>query len=214
MATETFTVLASTGQTLYAYPASKALTSANWTAYATLMTEGSSNDAGRYTVSVDTANGKQWLAFSGATIPTNWTARVTDPVLPGEVSGVWVDSRTQTRVGEEFTRRVSRRRSGNLHASKPFYIGTDNSIQPAVALELEPVYGDVWVATVSDPTITPSGELAITASGGQGTLAVLQLGGGQVAGQTYKVEVAHTMQNGDADIATCYVEVISTPSTP
>lgn len=57
-----------TGATIYVFPSSQSL--ADWTTYRVLMVEGTGDDAGLYTASVDPANGTEWLAFVGSSQPT------------------------------------------------------------------------------------------------------------------------------------------------
>lgn len=69
-ATHTVYYAAATGSTLYAYPASQSL--ADWTTYRVSLTEDSGANIGRYTGSVDDANGATWYLFSGTSQPSSW----------------------------------------------------------------------------------------------------------------------------------------------
>lgn len=132
----------------------------------------------------------------------------------GGGGGISVEARTQTPVAPVYTADLSRRADGTLHATIPIRIGEYNTIQPAVGLDTTDAYGGQWVGTVGTPTVIPAGQLAVAEAGPQAELAVVQLQGGHQADTTYKVEVPFTMQNGDPDVATFYVEVVSTPATP
>lgn len=64
-----------TGETLYVFPETKDVTSASdWADFKVLMVEAD----GRYTASVDTANGTNWVAFVGATQPGGWDDAIAD----------------------------------------------------------------------------------------------------------------------------------------
>lgn len=56
-----------TGATLYAFPVEQSLD--DWTTYRVLMIEGTGDDEGKYTASVDPANGYYWYVFVGSSQP-------------------------------------------------------------------------------------------------------------------------------------------------
>lgn len=119
---------------------------------------------------------------------------------------------TQPRVndpaGDAFTLQLSRRADGTLRATKEVNIGaTEDDI--AIALDIKPVMGLIFVQTVGTPTVTASGQLTCEALGPRDTQAMVQLTGGQQAGATYTVSVPVTMRTGEQLVAIFTVRVRS-----
>ena len=87
----TLTILGyTTGATLYAYPVNQSL--ASWATYRVLFTEGTGANAGRYTASIDPANGTQCVVFVGATQPASWADAV--PTLNFDVTNESIKAKT------------------------------------------------------------------------------------------------------------------------
>lgn len=69
-ATHTVYLTQPTGGTYYAYPVSQSL--ASWATYRVALTEASSPNSGRYSGTLDDANGTTWQVFSGSSQPASW----------------------------------------------------------------------------------------------------------------------------------------------
>jgi hypothetical protein len=93
------------GGIYYAFPADQSLST--WTTFRVAFSEGSNPDTGRYSGTVDDANGSLWYVFSGASQPSHWgqatatfdadiQAGVTIPVVqvPVPASRTWVLKQT------------------------------------------------------------------------------------------------------------------------
>jgi len=93
MATHIAYYLAATGKTLYAFPVAHSL--ANWTTYRVELTEAASPNAGRYSGTLDDANGDEWWLFNGSSQPTDWDEAVASVVLVSKA-----DNRKGNTTGE------------------------------------------------------------------------------------------------------------------
>lgn len=72
-----------TGGTYYAYPVDQSL--ASWLTYRAALTEGSGANVGRYSMSLNDANGTAWVIFSGASQPASWDLWVASVDISDEV---------------------------------------------------------------------------------------------------------------------------------
>ena len=70
MATHTVYLTQPTGGTYYAYPVGQSL--ASWATYRVQLAEAVAPNLGRYSGSLDDANGTTWQVFSGASQPASW----------------------------------------------------------------------------------------------------------------------------------------------
>lgn len=71
MTVHTIYLSGATGLTLNAFPDSEDLD--DWSSLKVAGSAGSSPNAGRYSFSLDDANGTQWTVFEGASQPSSWT---------------------------------------------------------------------------------------------------------------------------------------------
>lgn len=69
-ATHTVYYAAATSGTYYAYPVTQSL--ADWATYSVALSEGVGANIGRYTGTLDDANGATWYLFPSASQPTSW----------------------------------------------------------------------------------------------------------------------------------------------
>ena len=116
----------------------------------------------------------------------------------GEVVASGSQPRQNTPAGRAFSRSVSNRADGTHKATAPVRViaGTVGSL--AVSLDMMPLFGADHVSTVGTPTVSPSGDITVTALGPRDTEAMVSIAGTSTASSTYVVTVPVTMDAGES----------------
>jgi len=113
-----------------------------------------------------------------------------------EVSFVISPDRLQTKIAEPFIAYLSRRGNNKIVSLNDITVA-DAEIKP-FAFELSQLVPDgVNVSDVTAVSVTPTGEMVVTALGGHDAQAILDIEGGQVSGKSYTVSCNVLTSDGD-----------------
>ena len=123
----------------------------------------------------------------------NFTVAVGD-----EVEIILNTNPTQTRVnqpaGRAYRLKLSSNADGTYKATPPVRL-RPGAVDVAVSVDMQPQFGDDFVAIVGVPTVS-GGSVTATALGPRDTEAMVQLGGTATPQETREVEFLVTMDNG------------------
>ncbi len=225
-ATHTVYWTADAGETLYAFPASQSL--ANWSTggsgsgYRILLDDPAAPNLGRYTGTLDDANGYEWFVFSGASQPTDWgdaigaidltpATRASQASVDG-IGAAEPDDRDLEPVGHVW--KLRRAGDGTLRSTNPLYVvtGTAQTIRAGWDCDLPAILAPgTVISTQNTPTeVEATTNFSLTAIGHGEKVAKVQI---SVAADATPVAAGHwikttiTNTNGGGPIAV-YGQVI------
>ena len=110
-------------------------------------------------------------------------------------------------AGRAFQLKLSSRNDGTHKATRPIRL-RPGAVNPAISIDMSPVFGDIHVKTVGTPTVS-SGSITATDLGPRDELAMVQLGGTATASEEVTVTVPVTMDTDELVNATFDIKVFA-----